>query len=164
MNMNEKRENLNKLYYPIHTRASEILKCFQFQDFEPVLGWYNFHFSKDENGEYQPDYFPMPVINLKGCCDIEIGFEQITVSAKLRREKALSYSFDDVKDVPFEAYGVEDYLADYYNSDMTIEQLYENIKNSAESEIGFSFVFGYDVDKDILLDHAKLLRSKGFYY
>lgn len=162
--MNTERENLNKIYYPIHIRASEILEHFQCQIFEPELGWYNGHYSKDENGQYQPDYFPIPVISVKRCCDIEIGFEQITVSAKLRREDALSYSFDDIKDIPFEVYGVENYLADYYNSDMTIERLHENIKNSHEKEIGFSFVFGHDVDKEILLDLATILRSKGFYY
>lgn len=164
MSMNTERENLNKIYYPIHIKAFEILARFQCRIFEPELGWYNGHYSKDENGQYQPDYFPIPVISVKGYCDIEIGFEQITVSAKLKREEALSYSFDDVKDTPFEAYGVEDYLADYYNSDMTVEQLHENIKNSGEKEIGFSFVFDHDADKDILFDFAKLLRRKGFYY
>lgn len=162
--MNTKRDNLNKIYYPLHTKAAEIFSCFRQHVFEAELGWYNGHYSKDENGQYQPDYFPIPVISVKGYCDIEIGFEQITVSAKLKRDEALSYSFDDVKDTPFEAYGVEDYLADYYNSDMTIEQLQENIKNSDEKEIGFSFVFDYNVDKDTLFDFAELLRREGFYY
>lgn len=162
--MNTERENLNKIYYPLHMKAAEILSRFCRHIFEPELGWYNGHYSKDENGQYQPDYFPIPVISVKGYCDIEIGFEQITVSAKLKRGEALSYSFDDVRDIPFEAYGVEDYLADYYNSDMTIEQLHENIKNSDEKEIGFSFVFDYNVDKDTLFDFAELLRREGFYY
>lgn len=162
--MNTERENLNKIYCPLHTKAAEIFSRFRRHVFETELGWYNGHYSKDENGQYQPDYFPIPVISVKGYCDIEIGFEQITVSAKLKRDEALSYSFDDVKDAPFEAYGVEDYLADYYNSDMTVEQLHENIKNSDEKEIGFSFVFDYNVDKDTLFDFAELLRREGFYY
>ena len=101
------RDNLNKIYYPIHIKAFEILARFQCRIFEPELGWYN-------------------------------GY--------------------------FEAYGVEDYLADYYNSDMTVEQLHKNIKNSGEKEIGFSFVFDHDADKNILFDFAKLLSRKGFYY
>lgn len=85
------------------------------------------------------------------------------MSAKLKREKALSYSFEKIK-IPFEAYGVEDYLADYYNSGMSFEELRKNIRECGEKEIGFSFLFDWDTDKERLFEFVKFLRREGFYY
>lgn len=161
--MNTEREDLNKVYYPLHMKAFEIYFMFQGHTFEAESGWYNGHYSKDGNGEYTQDYFPIPVIGVKGICDIEIGLEKVTVSAKLKREKALSYSFERIK-VPFEAYGVEDYLADYYNSGMSFEELRKNIRECGEKEIGFSFLFDWETDKERLFEFVKFLRREGFYY
>ena len=64
----------------------------------------------------------------------------------------------------FEAYGVEDYTSDYYHSGMTISELKENIRNSDEKEIGFSFRFDFCVDGDTMYEFVKLLRREEFYY
>ncbi len=163
--MDFNREDLNRIYYPIHMKAMGIFSAFVNRSlFECECGWYNGHYSKNENGDYSCDYFPIPVVSVKGVCDIEIGFEQIDVFAKLKRKQALEYSFADMKGIPFEACGVDDYLADYYNSDMTIEELYKNIKQSDEKEIGFSFIFSFEEDGERFYDFAKLLRRKEFYY
>lgn len=76
----------------------------------------------------------------------------------------MSFSFDEFNNIPFEAYGVEDYLADYYSADMTFSQFRENVEKSKEKEIGFSFVFDSDCDSGMLFDYVKLLRCRGFYY
>lgn len=163
--MDFSREELNRIYYPLHMKKTEIFSAFvKHSLFEIEYGWFNGHYSKNENGEYSYDHFPIPVISVKGYCDIEIGFEQISVSTKLKREKALDYSFSDMKGIPFEAYGVEDYLSDYYNSNMTLEELYENIKQSDEKEIGFSFIFSFEENGDKFYDFVKLLRREGFFY
>ncbi|MCM1055461.1 MAG: hypothetical protein NC394_08070 [Bacteroides sp.] len=162
--MSKERENLNKLYYPLYMKAMEIYSRFQTSGFEAEIGWYSGHYSRDESGEYSMDYFPIPVVGVKGVCDIETGFDRITVSAKLNRREALEYPFEELKGMTFEVYGVEDYLADYYNSETTLEQLRENIRNSKEREIGFSFVFDGGADADGIFKLVKLLRRKGFYY
>lgn len=158
------RNRLNEIYCPLYMKSAEILSRFCRRTFEAELNWYCGHYSKDGGGQYTMDYFPIPVISVKGLCDIETGLDRISVSAKLKREKALSYPYEDFEGIPFEVYGVEDYLSDYYNSDMTLEQLRENIAKSGEKEIGFAFDFDRDENKDRLFDFAKLLRRKGFYY
>lgn len=158
-------DELNGVYYPLYIKANEILKRFvPSRIFEAEYGWYNGHYSKDQSGQYVMDYFPIPVVSVKGFCDIEIGLGQITVSTKLKRKQVMSFSFDEFNNIPFEAYGVEDYLADYYSADLTFSQFRENVEKSKEKEIGFSFVFERDCDSGMLFDYVKLLRCRGFYY
>lgn len=88
----------------------------------------------------------------------------ITVSAKLKRGDALSLAFEDIPGVPFEAYGVENYLSDYYTEGMTKEQFYDNIRDGGEKEIGFGFIFDQETDGNSLCELAEVLKSKGFYY
>lgn len=110
------------------------------------------------------DAFPIPVIMVKGLCDIEIQFDRISVSTKLKREMALEYPFDKLMDNEFEAYGVEDYLSDYYHPGQSVQKLKDNISASSEVEIGLSFLFPHDVTGQKIFEFVKLLRREGFYY
>ncbi len=152
-------KKLNEIYYPLHEKATEILFALHAHGLEAESGWFNGHYSRGESGEYKCDYFPIPVISVKGICDIEIGLDKITLSCKLKRDDALTCDFGDIN-IPFEAFGVVDYLSDYYVSGMTIEDLRENIRRSDETEIGFCFI----QDKNEITDTVKLLQRKGFYY
>jgi len=155
---------LNQVYRRLEWKGIEIRNGLQHRIFAPKLGYYSGHYRRQEDGGFKMDHFPIPVVEVKGCCDIEINLDCVTVTSKLRREDALSCSYEKLSKYEFEAYGVEDYTGDLYLPGMTIQQLKENICNSDEKEIGFSFHFDFDVDGDTMYDFAKLLRRKGFYY
>ena len=70
---------------------------------------------------------------------MEVHFDRISLSTKLRRCAALDFSFVPVAGYDFEVYGVEDYLADFYHPGQTIEELKENLLACNEPELGFSF-------------------------
>ena len=101
---------------------------------------------------------------MNGFCDIEIQFDKISVSTKLKRDVALTYSFEKFSEYEFEAYGVEDYLADFYHKGQTLQEMKENIRACNEAEIGFSFVFPFGVEGKQIFEFVKLLRREGFYY
>ncbi|OUN23473.1 hypothetical protein B5G37_08375 [Pseudoflavonifractor sp. An85] len=117
-----------------------------------------------EDGNWTREAYPIPVIGVKGFCDIEVQPDHISVSTKLKRSTALNYSFVKFAEYDFEAYGVEDYLADFYHPGQTIEELKENIRACQEQEIGFSFSFPFDVNGQRMYEFVKLLRREGFYY
>ena len=156
------RDYLNSLFAPLEFKSSCILSRFVAGAIPAVARWYSGHYSKDDSGEYREDLFPIPVISVKGLCDLEIGFDQISVSAKKRRKDALAYDFGRIP-VPFQVYGVKNYLADYYLPGMTPEQLRENLKNSGEAEIGVSFPFPFETEPETLFRFAELLKREGFY-
>lgn len=118
----------------------------------------------DETGNWFRESCPIPVIDVKGLCNIEIPFDKITISTKLKRSAALAYPFEKFAGLEFEAYGVEDYLTDFYHSGQTTQELQENIRACDEKEIGFSFVFPFDVDGEQIFEFVKMLRREGFYY
>lgn len=96
-------------------------------------------------------------------CEIEIEPDAIAVSSKLKRETALLFDYNALKEYKFEVYGVEDYLADYYvNRD--VDKLLENIGNSQEREIAYRFTFGKSSDFKQVARLTLFLRSNGFYY
>lgn len=100
---------------------------------------------------------------MEGLCDIEIDFEQISVSTKKRREEALAYDFQRLP-LPFQVYGVEHFLTDYYLPGTTLAELRDNLRNSGEAEIGISFSFPFETEPEELFRFAAFLKQEGFYY
>lgn len=155
---------IHAAYFRLETKQAEILHALPHGIFALESGWYNGHYHQTDTGEWQREAYPIPVIGVKGLCDIEIRFDKISVSAKLKREAALAHSYEKFSEYEFEVFGVEDYLADFYHKGLTIQEMKENICACSEAEIGFSFVFPFDMEGKQLLEFVKLLRREGFYY
>ena len=158
------RESLNEEYSGLEEKHNEVIRALTHRIFELESGWYNGHYQKDSNGKWVRDAYPIPVVTVKGLCDIEIQFDRISVSAKLKREMALEYPFDKFMDYEFEAYGVEDYLSDYYHPGQSVQDLKDSIRASSEAEIGLSFLLPCDVTEQKIFEFVKMLRREGFYY
>lgn len=155
---------INAAYYRLEMKQTEIVHALFHRIFELESGWYNGHYHKNDDGEWCRESYPIPVIGVKGFCDIEIQFDKITVSTKLKRDAVLAYSFEKMACYEFEVYGVEDYLADYYHEGQTIQELKDNVSHCDETEIGFSFVFPFESAGKELFEFVKLLRRERFYY
>lgn len=155
---------MNAAYCRLETKKAEIVHALWHKIFELESGWYNGHYHRNEDGEWSREFYPIPVISVNGLCDIEIQFDKVSVSTKLKRSKALGYSFEKFVQYEFEAYGVEDYLANFYHEGQTVNEMKENIRTSDETDIGFSFVFPFDIDEKQIFEFAKLLRREGFFY
>lgn len=160
MNLNE----LNAFYSRLQTKCVEILTGMKHRAFECQWAWYNGHYYKNEAGEYAEALYPIPVISVKGLCDIEINPDCVTLTAKRSRTDTLDYSFAKFDGVYFEVFSVEHYLDDYYAPGITMKDFRERIRKSQEKELGFSFRFSFDVDGDRMYEFVKLLRREGFYY
>ena len=163
-NINISMEDLNKLYYRLEMKQIELFHGLFHRVFELKRGYYNGNYHRDKNGEYVMEYFPIPVIEVRGYCDVEINLEDITVSTKLTKQKALEYNYDKLTEYSYEAYGVEDYLQDFYKQGMTTAEFQAAIKKSEEKEIGFSFKFDFDITGTEMYEFAKMLRREGFFY
>ena len=161
---NQLLNEINTACYRLELIQAEIVHALFHRIFELESGWYNGHYHKGEDGNWLRESYPIPVIGVKGFCDIEIQFDKISVSTKLKRNMALAYSFEKFARYEFEAYGVENYLADLYHSGQTVQEMKDNIHACDEKEIGFSFVFPFDVDGKQLFEFVKLLRCEGFFY
>lgn len=157
-------DEINAAYSRLESKQAELVHVLLHRIFELEVGWYNGHYHKDETGNWFRESYPIPVIGVKGLCDIEISFDEISVSAKLKRGAALEYSFEKFAGNEFEAYGVDNYLTDLRHSGQAVQDLKENIRVCNEKEIGFSFAFPFDVDGKQIFEFVKLLRQEGFYY
>jgi len=157
-------KELNAAYSLLETKKAEIVHALFHRIFTIECGWYNGHYHRDDDGSYFMDSYPIPVISVKGFCDIEIQFESIQITAKLSRNAALNQSYEKLKAYRFEAFGVEDYLADYYHDGLTVDDLKENIRSCDEKEIAFSFSFPFETEGKAFFEFVKLLRREGFYY
>lgn len=154
-------KELNEFYQQLEFNAIRILHSL-FDTFDVSMAYFNGHYSKNENEEIEYQYYPIPVIEVKKLCDIEIEPQQISISTKLKRKEALSFDYSCLKDFTYEVYGVEDYLMDFKAS--SIEEMIIKIKQSDEEEIGFSFIFESNVDEKKVFNFIKFLRQKKFYY
>lgn len=155
---------INTTYCRLETKQAKITHTLFHRIFELESGWYNGHYHKGDNGNWIRESYPIPVIGVKGLCDIEIQFDKISVSTKMQRDTLLSYSFEKFGGYEMEAYGVEDYLADFYHAGQTLQEMKDNIRACDEKEIGFSFLFPFDVDEKQIFEFVKPLRREGFYY
>lgn len=155
---------LEEFYTALERRQQEITDELSRAGFHLSVGFYNDHYHKDGAGAWVREAHPIPVIDVKGLCDVEIHFGNTAVSSKMTRAAALAYSFEPFAGREFEAYGVEDYLADYYHAGQSIAQMKANIRACTEAEIGFSFTLPADADGAGVLKLVKLLAREGFFY
>lgn len=157
-------EEINALYLRLEAKQTQINQALSAQGLCPHCGWYNGHNHRDEAGKWIKEAYPIPVISLDGLRDIELEFDKISVSVKLTRDAALAFDFEELAECDFEAYGVEDYLADFYHRGSTIPAMKAQIRACPEAEIGFSFYFPFESEEVRLAEFVLQLRSKGFYY
>lgn len=155
---------MNQAYQQLEIKLDEILEALKQAEYKVDSGWHNGHYNKDSNGEWQRDSYPIPVVGVKGVCDIEISFEGISVSTKFKRDAALAYSHENILEYTFEVYGVNDYLGDYYHNGMTIQELKDNIESSNEEEIAYQFIFSLAVQREQFGKFLHFLVKNGFYY
>lgn len=158
-------KELNEMYNRLHVRCMQLMHGLTHRVFENEWAWYGGHYFKNAEGEYELAEYPIPVISVKGFCDVEIGLDQVSVSTKRRRLDTLEYSFEKFKDIPFECFSIENFLdEDYYNPSIPMAEFREKMRKSQEKALGFSFLFDFDVDADFLYEFVKLLRREGFFY
>ena len=125
------REQLNRLYRPLDERAQEYIAEMTklHGGFKIESGFYNGHYHKNSEGNYRPDAYPIPVISVKGLCDIEIDFDGTSITSKLSKEQIISFDWNLLGNVKFEVYGVNDFLRDYGDNYSACE-ISESVQNS----------------------------------
>lgn len=159
------RDELNSLYRPLDQKAREFIASFVklHGGFRVTSGFFNGHSHKNEAGNYQEDAYPIPVISVMGLCDIEIDFDAITFTAKLKKGQITDFDWRKLGGVPFEVYGVEDYLCDYGNS-QDAAQIKGVVSSSKETEFFVTFSFPTDTNGEQALRFLRTLQKYGFYY
>lgn len=157
-------EQLNQAYFRPDKKARELVKLLKSQNCVTQYGYFNGHYHKDKCGDYKKDYYPIPVISVVEGCDIEINFDSISISTKLKRADALEFSFEKLSGYNYEVYGVEDFLEDYYCEGNTVAELKQKIVLSSEKEIGFSFQFDFEADLEMLAAFVQWLCKEHFIY
>lgn len=129
--------------------------------------FYNGHFEKDGEN-WVKEYYPVPVISVRGLCDVELYTENCNITSKLTKEAALAFDYSLLKDTTFEMYGVENYLRDIYNSQIPEDEICQNILSSGEKEIGFAFplpnIGNVEKTAEKILRLITFLFDNGFYY
>lgn len=149
-----RRAHLNALYEPLFHRAQALQQHLQEGlALPPVcMGFYNGHHHRDEKGTFQKDLYPIPVLELKGLCDVEMDFDRISVTARCNKASALAFPFEDFLDLALEVFGVEDFLTDVCHGNTSPARCREGIRQSRESAFFFSFSFAPETEPKTLSD------------
>ena len=158
------KEQLNEFYKNLDDKAEQIKDLLKRKGFKAEKRYYNGHYNKDASGNYVKDYYPVPVIEVEGVCDIEIVGMHINITTKTSIKNAIEFNYEKLSEYYFEVYGVVDYLSDYYKSGDDIVKLYKNLETCNEKEIGFGFSFTNSTTADKILSVVVTLKQNGFYY
>lgn len=159
------KDQLNQFYKNLDDKANQIKEILDKNGFNVEKCYYNGHYyNKDSSGNYVKDYYPIPVVEVRGLCDIEIVGSHIGVSTKTSIKNAIHFDYKKLSNYYYEVYGVVDYLADYYKSGEDIVKLYNSLEACNEKEIGFAFSFANNTTTDKILKFMTLLKNNGFYY
>lgn len=150
----ERFETLNSIYKPLHERAKSIIDELKKNNYKFEWGYFGQHYIK-HNDNWLVEYFPIPVIDVNGICDIGIDLEHIFIEYKMLKQKALNYDFNKLTKYKFEVYGVENYLNDFYNAEMDLNNIKNRILESEEKEVGISIFLDTEACFDDILGAIK---------
>ena len=145
---------LNEVYGPLARRASALCGSLKGTGLAAQWGWYGNH-SVFLEGEYRTEAFPIPVVEVEGrChrggCDVGLHVDEVFVEFQLSRRAALAFDWASLT-VPFEVYGVDDYLHDFYREGMERPGIAGRIKASGEDRVGVSLTFPWETSDGVLL-------------
>lgn len=155
---------LNEIYRKLDLKCVQLVNALFSGIFEIESAWYNGYYRKTDDSKYVMNYYPIPVISVKHYCDIEIDLENIRIVTKLKRKKALQFSFAEFNNYHFIAHSKAGCFYDFDNRKMSISDLHNIISKSDNNEIKFTFYFKFDADEKDIYKFVKLLRRKEFYY
>ena len=132
-------EQLNAAYASLGRRASALKGALEDAGLRAVWNWYAYH-STLIDGEYRMEEFPIPVVDVNGgChgggCDVGFHMDEVFVEFQLTCEQAFGFDFGQLPQ-PFEVYGVEDYLHDFYRPGMDLDGIASRIMSSGEHRVG----------------------------
>ena len=161
---NEFLNQLQKEYRRLELKYYQLWHGLDHRIFDLDGSWLNGEFEKSADGQWINQSYPIPVISVKGYCDVEIGFDKITVSVKRKRKDALERSYEKLMVYNFEAFGSDDCREVFYRPGMTGEQMKAKLRESNEQEIRFRFILPWNTDQEQIYEFAKLLRREEFYY
>ena len=161
---NEFLKQLQKEYKRLELKYYQLWNGLNHRIFDLDGGWFNGEFERSKDGLWVSQSYPIPVISVKGYCDVEIGFDKITVSTKRKRRDALERSYEKLMVYNFEAFGSNDSCEVFYRPGITEEQMKAKIRDSNEQEIRFCFTLPWDTDQEQIYEFVKLLRREEFYY
>lgn len=155
---------MDAAYRALETRLEIVRAAVRQAGLECTSGWYNGHYARDGRGEFRRQAYPIPVVGVEKLCDIELGFSALSITAKLSRARALAFPYETLPVCSFEAYGVKDYLSDYYHAGQSLETLRKNVASSNEAEIGFAFSLPMAIAPDALAAFLTFLKNSRFFY
>ena len=152
-------EFLNNIYTPLYHRAKTLCSYLTAAGLSARWHWYSYHFTRREE-RYQAEYFPIPVITVDQICDIGLELDHIFLEGTLSQKQALANDFTAIP-WPFEVYGGQDILQDFYRPGMSIQELPKRIADSGEKTIGLQLMLPADCDNQEILQAAKVLKQLG---
>jgi len=136
-------DRLNAVYAPLDEKRHALVAALKEAVPLPIKdGYFNGHYRKAQNGAYEKELYPIPVVTAEGLCDIEIEPDGVSVTTKSSRQRILSYCGTVLHETRFEAYGVEDFLSDYGNDLVAVKAA---LNRNDEPECFLTFSFPADV-------------------
>jgi len=146
---------LNDIYKPIWDRATDIGRDLQELGYSITKGFYNNH-SVRIDGSFVTEFFPIPVITVKGVGDIGVDLDYIWLEVVISKEKALSIDYNGIaKEYKFEIFGSQNYLKDIYNEQIAISDIIPGIKSSFETNFCVQFYFEQSVTASAIIATAR---------
>ena len=155
-------KQLNEWYYWLEIKQAEIVHALHHRVFELESGYYNGYRRRDGDAVVT-DYFPIPVITVKGVCDVEIHPDHIEISAYRNLHDTVGYSFDKFSGCTYTVFEAEDADEILFDSKTQNPEREHILRRSADKKILFSFVLGFDTDGIAVYEFVKLLRRERFY-
>lgn len=159
------KETLNQCYKELEVRATMILgQLISIRQKEVMLQYFSGHYSKNEQGIYEIENYPIPVISAKNLCDIEINLDQINITTKMKRSDFFQFDLKKLTTYTYELYGVNDYLSTYGSNQSKVDEIIVLIMTTNETEIAFGFTFPNETAPLEFKKFTHMLEHNGFFY
>lgn len=155
----EKFEILNSIYKPLYEKTKLIQVELKKNNYKFEWGYFGQHYIR-HNENWLLEYFPIPVIDIDGICELGIDLEHIFIEYKILKETAIEYDFNKLSKYKFEVYGVENYLNDFYNEKMNLNDIKSLILESEEREIGISIFLDVETSVEDILEIVKKIEIR----
>ena len=158
-------DSLNAVYEPLNHRLDGLVKRMRAASERAIsAGYYSGHYSRRENGRFEREAFPIPVLTVDGLCDMELHLEHTSITTKIAKADRARLTPAFLKEHRPEVYGVQDYLQDYEYQGLPWPEFQQRLRLSQEEAFFLTFAFPQDAGEEDMVDLVHVLSKLGCFY
>lgn len=156
-------QQLNDFYHDLNLHWIDLYTALNHRVFSLKSEYSEKHSCFDDAGERISSDYPLPLIEVEGICEFQVGPDHLSCFSKIQKQAVSVLDSQSFHTFPFDLWGEDDYYTLLYRTSRDSISVSAATAASDERRFVVHFRLPVHMEADKIYLFAKLLRKSGFF-